>query len=507
MSCGICSGEFRVGCHWDATYTFGACCDTAAGATGDANCWFGTTQYDLCCDGWSPAALPPPPPPPPPPIPTDCTGLADGTVCDDLVASTDSDVCTSEVCAGTPAKWWCADQPDFRDEGGFGCADWADPSFDCVADSATYTPGGREALYAGCAASCGLCQDWRGYSGCWAGDSTYTRCCDTSTSPTGDNSCWGGGFDFDSCQCAEPDEPVCAADNLYVAVAHGAEVAFWLGATACSYGPTHGQPGYAQPVYGRCVAQDLWGNGWCDDASNSPNGPTFNPLVPAYDMWHADLNCEAAGFDGGDCLTGDDDPCPTHGDVLGCDGLCYPIPDPPATSPLGDGICDPRFNCEARQFDRGDCALASPCSLDYSSWVDCSGNCQDYMFSDGVCDTDTNLFGNFACPELGNDDGDCLFDCTGQEAGSNCNDGDVLTVNDVCQEDGSCVGEVPGPCHFQSEACFADFDCLLALATEDDPATRVDEMLVAVLNNPLGNAFMCKSQAAPIGAWRLSRAH
>jgi hypothetical protein len=490
ISCGICSGEFRTTCHWDASFTFAGCCDTANGPTGDGGCWFGTTQYGLCCDGWSPVVEPPPPPPPA--IPTDCAGLADGAACDDQAPGTDNDTCTDQQCVGVPANWWCTDQPAFTDEAGFACSDWADPSFNCVADTATYSPGGREALYAACAATCGLCQDWLGTAACWGGDSSHTSCCDTSTNPTGDDACWDGAYNFDTCQCVEPAEPICSSDSVFVTEVHGDVAVFILGAEACDFGPTHGQPGYTSP-YGRCVSQEIWGNGWCDDRNNSPNGPSFDPTVAHYDQWHGNLNCDSAGFDGGDCLTGADDPCPTHGDVLGCDGVCYAIPDPPNSNPLGDGICDARFNCESRQYDRGDCAPGNSCTVDYSSWVDCDGNCRQYIRADGVCDTDTELFGNFACDALWNDDGDCLVDCTGQEPGTLCNDGDFLTQDDTCQLDETCVGAVPDPCQMEIDICIADLDCLVAVMSENDPSTRVDELLVAMLADPLGTAYLSET--------------
>eukprot|EP01043_Picozoa_sp_COSAG02_P002591 COSAG02_NODE_60_length_43475_cov_59.494582_19_plen_845_part_00 len=58
FSCGVCSGEFRLGCAWNWTFTFARCCDTGVGPTGDDSCWFGTTQFDLCCTDLTPAEAP-----------------------------------------------------------------------------------------------------------------------------------------------------------------------------------------------------------------------------------------------------------------------------------------------------------------------------------------------------------------------------------------------------------------------------------------------------------------
>ena len=69
---------------------------------------------------------------------------------------------------------------------------------------------------------------------------------------------------------------------------------------------------------------DEWwvGDDWCDD----------------------ELNCEEAGWDGGDC----DSDCP-DGEVLACWGGCYP------ESWLADDECDDPFDCEEFAWDEGDC--------------------------------------------------------------------------------------------------------------------------------------------------------
>ena len=89
----------------------------------------------------------------------------------------------------------------------------------------------------------------------------------------------------------------------------------------------------------RSCAEDIdcGGNGHCDDATSAPDGPAFNPTAAApWDVWHANLNCAEAGFDGGDC----DNTC-AAGQVQDCDGGCVVIPDPPTPNPLGDGAPPP----------------------------------------------------------------------------------------------------------------------------------------------------------------------
>ena len=114
LSCGICSGEFRAGCGWDAAFPFGDCCASDAFELADGTpCAFGTTQYGACC-----------------------------------------------------AERECVDDPDFLDEGGFPCADWQDSALDCFASG--YSAGGQDALLANCGMSCASCDTWRGDGNCWS---------------------------------------------------------------------------------------------------------------------------------------------------------------------------------------------------------------------------------------------------------------------------------------------------------------------------------------------------
>jgi hypothetical protein len=43
------------------------------------------------------------------------------------------------------------------------------------------------------------------------------------------------------------------------------------------------------------------------------------------------------------------------------------------------------------------------------------------------------------------------------------------------------------------DICIADLDCLVAVMSENDPATRVDELLVAMLADPLGAAYLSET--------------
>ena len=253
-------GEFRLPtCGFDATFTFAACCATEGFEAGGSTCEFETTTYANCCTDLTP-------------------------------------------------KFWCGDDPTFTDGAGFTCAEWAAGEFSCVDDTATYSEGDRSALQAACAASCGLCQEWQGEAVCWSAEFSHASCCTgdgDEDGSLGDERCWTAEHNFDTCRCVEPTEPAAGCDADQVMLKPGATLGstaeadyFVLGATACNAGPlTPGMPGYTVPVHGLCVWEELWGNGYCDSADNSPAGPSYDPYAALwYDQWKADLNCEAAGF-------------------------------------------------------------------------------------------------------------------------------------------------------------------------------------------------------------------
>jgi len=109
LSCGICSGEFRQtdgfanGCLWDGSFPFSDCCaDGSFTNSAGQDCAHGTTQYGRCC-----------------------------------------------------AERECTDDPEYIDEQGYPCADWADPALDCLASG--YSPGGQDALLAACGMTCASC--------------------------------------------------------------------------------------------------------------------------------------------------------------------------------------------------------------------------------------------------------------------------------------------------------------------------------------------------------------
>jgi len=140
---------------------------------------------------------------------------------------------------------------------------------------------------------------------------------------------------------------------------------------------------------GGCAPASWIGDGYCDG--------------------FADLDCEATGWDGGDCLpivdSDTDDGCGA-GEFLACDGVtCRPI------TWIGDGDCDADLGlyCEATDFDGGDCPLdtdsdgvvsENPCGS--GQVPDCNGQCADIAkLGDSTCDA------GFDCDAYGLDAGDC----------------------------------------------------------------------------------------------------
>ena len=244
---------------WDATFTFEACCATDGFEAGGQTCAHGDTTYANCC--------------------------------------------TAAAAEAQPPAWWCGDDSTFTDGAGYTCGDWASGDFSCTDDTATYTAGDRSALFAACSAACGMCQseNWNGVAECWHEQHAYSTCClgdADGDGEVGDSRCWTGEYNFDTCQCIEPTEPVCDADQVMLRPDGSGFLR--LSVAACDYGLGSSSQLPSAPPHGLCVWDELWGNGWCDDFSG---GPTYDPNagveqsgVPWYDVWKANLNCEQAGF-------------------------------------------------------------------------------------------------------------------------------------------------------------------------------------------------------------------
>ena len=80
--------------------------------------------------------------------------------------------------------------------------------------------------------------------------------------------------------------------------------------------------------------------------------------------------------------------------------------DPDIRDYIGDGSCDPTFDCMEFDFDGGDCPSAGElCTLEGDSCglSDCYGECGPDTLGDGVCDESLN------CADMEYDAGDCLL--------------------------------------------------------------------------------------------------
>ena len=139
-------------------------------------------------------------------------------------------------------------------------------------------------------------------------------------------------------------------------------------------------------------------------------------------------------------------PCPpptpsevfcTNGQIVDCDGKCWP------QQLWGDASCDsgqagkPNFDCEALQFDQGVC-LPPECPGQLGLIRDCNGVCNAIAANkgDGVCHDGANpAIADLACAKFAYDGGDCpcpkncfghgtcnagVCTCLGGWQGSNC---------------------------------------------------------------------------------------
>jgi len=166
---------------------------------------------------------------------------------------------------------------------------------------------------------------------------------------------------------------------------------------------------------------DGLGDGFCDDGTYGIN-----------------FNCEEFEFDNGDCEGGSILP---PSDLIDCSGHsftndeCIEIWGYGCIDGLGDGFCDDgtygiNFNCNAYNFDNGDCEEEGsflPYNVStaqtYCYFMDCYGSCitkKDFNFiGDGICDFGQRDF-DFNCDAYNFDGADCecivdITDCSSFE--------------------------------------------------------------------------------------------
>ncbi|MDI7269166.1 MAG: hypothetical protein QME96_14345, partial [Myxococcota bacterium] len=123
------------------------------------------------------------------------------------------------------------------------------------------------------------------------------------------------------------------------------------------------------------------------------------------------------------CTT--DDVCDEYGRCTGQEATCDDL------DPCTADSCDPGTGCVFTAVAEGaDCDDGNPCTVDEAC---VAGNCVGG--SEVSCDDDNPCTADHCDPTAG-----CLQTGT---PGIACDDGDDLTVNDFCREDGTCAGASP----------------------------------------------------------------
>ena len=148
---------------------------------------------------------------------------------------------------------------------------------------------------------------------------------------------------------------------------------------------------------------------------------------------NAHFDCEALDFDGGDCLDVLD-PCTLDdGGTVGvydCDLSCV-------ADTIGDGTCDEAFDCLDTELDGGDCRAEGVVCDDAGGFYDCDLDCvESYVadwVGDGICDDGSSWPGNLFCEAFDVDGGDCDVSVDGDaDAGTDADaDADTATGADT----------------------------------------------------------------------------
>ena len=131
------------------------------------------------------------------------------------------------------------------------------------------------------------------------------------------------------------------------------------------------------------------------------------PLLLGNGTCDPDFNCEALNFDNGDCQTA----C-VSGQIEDCQENC--IDASSLMTDVGTGACQFEYYCTAYEFDQGDYGPA-PSVCDGNSLPDCTGTCIDKaamasQLNNGVCDA------GLSCDTWNKDAGDCVASqCTEPE--------------------------------------------------------------------------------------------
>jgi hypothetical protein len=276
----------------------------------------------------------------------------------------------------------------------------------------------------------GTCDDNESLSNC------LTDCevdCAEGTLP----GCWGGCVDSALLSNGTCDDAFACAYHSWDSNACG-----YCGDFVCD--PTQENPSLCPGDCGVSSCAD-------DEVDGCEAGSCINASAVDDGTCDAGLSCTAWDWDGGDCC---EDPAMQKvcGDICAHPAWKY------------DGSCDPGLNCEAGEWDGGDCDTCGDaiCGIAESSW-NCPEDCTDVVCADGeiescdgVCVADDGALGDgicdgdFACPALDWDDGDCcsadeLLGCDGGCVWEgNLGDGNCdasLNCSAHSDDGGDCCGE------------------------------------------------------------------
>ncbi len=439
-----------------------------------------------------------------------CDGLLlpDGTPCDDADVCTNNDICSSEICLGTIILGLCDDENVCT-------TDSCDPLAGCVHVFNYLDCNDENACTTNDVCSLGIC----------AGVDTSAVDCDD------DNVCTTDTCDGTSGCVYHPSGLVCDDGNLatrddscnllnicegepYECVPNACELSSTPNGVDCT--PVYG------PAGSLCDDNDpATKNDQCDGLGTCSGSPFECPPGPCI----VSSTPNGSGCDtvylpiGTDCDDGQlntrDDGCNPLGDCIGIPYECTAGPCDASSVPNGEdcdivmvepgGACednDPNTkddSCDADGVCAGTPYICEPATCEIESVADGIGCFPIYAMPGTSCDDGEFLTMNDICNGIGDCAGtpysctpnDCQISSTPNgngcdivpvEEGLSCDDGDLTSHTDQCDGEGNCLGISyecdPGQCEASSVANGVDCDVVIKAAgtscVDDDPTTHTD---------------------------------